>query len=318
MPEQCDVLTITPNPSIDLLHEAGRIVWDDANRVDPPRRRAGGQGVNVARAVLALGGRSHALLPLGGTTGSALAGLITEAGIPLTATQIEGETRTFFAVIEVETGRSLLVNPRGPVLSAAEGVQLRNAAVLLIERLRPSWVACCGSLPPGVPAGLYGEIKAAARSNGARFVADCDGEPLRVAAEGGCDLLTPNRYEAERLTGQTVASVKDAVLAARILVARGTPVVAVTLGGDGAVIVSGTSAVHAAVSVSCDGGSAVGAGDSFLASLLLSLARHVPPADALRDAVAAGASVLAGRGSDLINRAAYDALRSPTRITRIE
>jgi fructose-1-phosphate kinase PfkB-like protein len=84
------------------------------------------------------------------------------------------------------------------------------------------------------------------------------------------------------------------------------------------VIASRKTAIHAGVRVSCDVGSAVGAGDCFLASLLLSLARHVPPADALRDAVAAGASVLAGRGSDLINRAAYDALRSPTRITRIE
>ncbi|HEX6694740.1 MAG TPA: hexose kinase [Longimicrobiales bacterium] len=318
MPERCDVLTITPNPSIDLLHGAGRIVWDDANRVDPPRRRAGGQGVNVARAVRALGGRSHALLPLGGSTGDALATLMTEGGIPFTRSQIDGETRTFFAVTEAETGRSLLVNPRGPLFSPEECAHLRDTAVALIERLRPSWVACCGSLPPGVPPGLYAEIKTAARSHGGRFVADCDGEPLQLAAHGGCDLLTPNRYEAERLTGQRVATVSEAVRAARILVARGTPVVAVTLGGDGAVIVSGNSAAHAAVSVSCDGGSAVGAGDSFLASLLLSLTSHALPDDALRDAVAAGASVLAGRGSDLMNRAAYDALRPLTRITRIE
>jgi 6-phosphofructokinase 2 len=94
--------------------------------------------------------------------------------------------------------------------------------------------------------------------------------------------------------------------------------VAVTLGEAGAVIASRKTAIHAAVRVSCDVGSAVGAGDSFLASLLLSLARQGPPDIALRDAVAAGASVLAGKGSGLIDRAAYEALRPLTSITRIE
>ena len=52
------IVTLTPNPSIDLLFQTTRLVWDDANRVESPRRRAGGQGVNVVRALRELG---HAL-----------------------------------------------------------------------------------------------------------------------------------------------------------------------------------------------------------------------------------------------------------------
>jgi fructose-1-phosphate kinase PfkB-like protein len=63
------VLTLTPNPSLDLLFSAERLVWDDANRLSDPRRRAGGQGMNVTRAALALGARSEAIALLGGRTG---------------------------------------------------------------------------------------------------------------------------------------------------------------------------------------------------------------------------------------------------------
>ena len=54
------ILTVTPNPSLDLLFRAERLVWDDANRIPLPRRRPGGQGINVVRAVRALDPRAPA------------------------------------------------------------------------------------------------------------------------------------------------------------------------------------------------------------------------------------------------------------------
>ncbi|MGH7470333.1 MAG: hypothetical protein ACRENP_20510 [Longimicrobiales bacterium] len=67
------ILTITPNPSLDLLFETSRLVWDDANRMAAPRRRPGGQGVNVTRAARTLGGSSVALVLLGGRVSDELA-----------------------------------------------------------------------------------------------------------------------------------------------------------------------------------------------------------------------------------------------------
>ena len=316
MAPRCDILTITPNPSIDLLHATERIAWDDANRVEPPRRRAGGQGVNLARAARSLGGSAHALLPLGGRTGQDLAALLEDEGLPFTATRIEGETRIFVAVHETTTGRSILINPRGPACTAADAAALHDASAALIAAVRPAWVACCGSVPPGMPQDLYAGIKRLAHAGGARFVADCDGEVLRHAAAGGCDLLKPNRFEAERLTGLSVRDVSSAVRAGRALVAQGTPIIAITLGEEGAVMVADRFVAHARVQ--CDGGSAVGAGDSLLASLLVSLVRSDPLDAALRDAVAAGASVLLGEEDDLMNMDAYSALRALVEVDVLE
>ena len=79
------IITVTPNPSIDLLFEADTLVWDDANRVAMPRRRAGGQGINVTRAVRTLGGESIAVTLLGGNVGDELRSLLAAEGIDVRA-----------------------------------------------------------------------------------------------------------------------------------------------------------------------------------------------------------------------------------------
>jgi 1-phosphofructokinase family hexose kinase len=299
------VLTVTPNPSIDLLFDAGRLEWDDANRLADPRRRPGGQGINVTRAVRVLGGTSEAVALLGGGTGRELAGILAAEGTPLHTVDADGETRTFVAVREWDTGRSLLLNARGPSRTPADARTLADVVRDRLASVRPAWLACCGSLPSGFAPDFYAELVGLARSAGCRVVVDCDGDALRVAAEAGCDLLVPNQHEAERLTGRRVSGVEGALAAARLLCSRGTPLVAVTLGADGAVLAdSGGSQVRARPPVIV-GGSAVGAGDAFLAGLLLALASGEDLQTVLIRGVAAAAATLRSRGTDLL--AAADA-----------
>ena len=122
------ILTLTPNPSLDLLFLADELCWDDANRVAMPRARPGGQGVNVARAARALGAVAHAVFPAGGTFGELLIARLTAEETPFDAVPISGDTRLFVGVRELATGRSMLINPRGPEFSATE----HNAGVRFI------------------------------------------------------------------------------------------------------------------------------------------------------------------------------------------
>jgi 6-phosphofructokinase 2 len=82
---------------------------------------------------------------------------------------------------------------------------------------------------------------------------------------------------------------------------------AVTLGAAGAVLATGEEAV-AVQAPSLDAGSAVGAGDAFLAGLLLALRDGDVAGDALRRAVAAGSATLLTRGTDMLTRADADRL----------
>src|SRR5690606_35181735 len=154
--------------------------------------------------------------------GRELAEILAAEGTPLHAVPIEGETRVFVGVREGATGRSLLLNPRGPRLGPADAEALHEAMRAELRDARPRWVACCGSLPPGLPPELYARIGRMAREAGARFVPDCDTPPLRLAVEAGCDLLVPNHHEARRLLEREFEEdhVTAAARAATALLAR--------------------------------------------------------------------------------------------------
>jgi 1-phosphofructokinase len=301
------ILTLTPNPSLDLLFRVDRLVWDDANRTAPPRRRAGGQGINVARAVRALDDTADALAiaPLGGPVGRELREMLDAEGTPLMAVPIEGETRVFVGTRESETGRSLLLNPNGPTVGPEVADALLEALDSALDGAgRPAWVIGCGSLLPGLPTDMYARAGRRARARGARFIPDCDGEALG-AAVAEADLLVPNDMEAGRLVGRAVRTPEEAVEAGRVLRDRGPDRVVITLGARGAVSVSGGGAwwgrpeLPHELSRAAEDGSAVGAGDAFLAGLLLADGRE-DEAGALRRAVATGTAVLLGRGPALV------------------
>ena len=304
------IITLTPNPSLDLLFTADRLRWDDANRVPMPRRRPGGQGINVARAagVLAGADAAHAIAPLGGPVGRELRTMLEAEGTRLTAVPIRGETRVFVGVRESASGRSLLLNPRGPEVTEEEADALLDAVDAVLDRDGPVWLAACGSLLPGLPADFYARAGRIARSRGARFVPDGDGEALAAAADEA-DLLVPNELEAGRLLGRTIETPADAARAGRELLARGPDLVVVTLGARGAVAVDSAGAwwarpeppEHQAETLAT--ASAVGAGDAFLAGLIGALDRGAGTRAALADAVAAGTAVLLSEGTDLITAA---------------
>jgi 1-phosphofructokinase family hexose kinase len=310
------ILTVTPNPSLDYLFQAGTLKWDDANRIDAPRVRPGGQGINVTRAARALGANSIAVALLGGPTGAELAHFLTTEQTPFIKIDIRGETRVFVGVRESDSGRSLLLNPRGPRIDEDEVENSLRECFRVIDRLRPAWVAACGSLPPGIPADFYARIGEHARAAGASFVPDTDGEALRLASQYA-NLLVPNKHEAERLLDTRLDSMAATRRAVSRLIEWGAQTAAITLGERGAVVTDGTSVWHAEPPRS-DHGSAVGAGDTFLAALLHSLMQKLPLDRGIATSVAAGTAVLASKGSELLSRAELDALIEAVTVRRLD
>lgn len=298
------ILTITPNPSIDLLYEADNLVWDDANRVAMPRRRAGGQGINVTRAARALGGASVPLAFFGGVTGAELKLLLDDDAISYIDVPIHPDTRVFVAICEKSTGRSMLVNPRGPELTEDDRARMLVAVAAACAKHKPEWVVCSGSVPRGLGNDLYAFIGRIANAWNAKFVADCDGDTLTRALDAGCALLCPNRHEAERLTQLPLTSVQEAALAAESLL-RAAPRVLIKLSENGAVYHDGRVCLHAK-GREYRSGSAVGAGDAFLAAFIVAEKNGAPASEALRHGVAAGGAVLLSQGKDILTRQHFD------------
>ncbi len=64
--QQIPVLTLTLNPALDMATDVPRLIPDEKLRCSEPRLDPGGGGINVARAIHALGGEALALVALGG------------------------------------------------------------------------------------------------------------------------------------------------------------------------------------------------------------------------------------------------------------
>jgi len=100
------------------------------------------------------------------------------------------------------------------------------------------------------------------------------------------DLITPNQFEAELLTGIKVLDHQSAIKAGQVLLEQGVKQVIVTLGEDGAMFVSPDETFHQpAFSVAVV--DTTGAGDTFCGGLIAKLSEGLSMKDAMRYATAA-------------------------------
>lgn len=290
------IITITPNPAIDISTSVQKLAPFGKMRCASPQYDPGGGGLNVARVVKRLGGRVRAIYPAGGSIGQLLSRLIDQEEVPHLAVPALEETRQDFTVFEETTSHQYRFVLPGPHLAEHEWQRLLD--VLLSIDVRPDFVVASGSLPPGVPDDFYGRVAMAATSLGAKAVIDSSGKPLAAALEKGTYLIKPNIREFRELTG---AQGDDSALvtAGRDLIARtGVSIIALTMGPHGALLITADRAIRAD-GIPIKPASVVGAGDSFLGAFVWSLASGQNLETALRYGVAAGSAALLTSGTDL-------------------
>ncbi|MFC5722036.1 1-phosphofructokinase [Streptomyces gamaensis] len=284
------ILTVTPNPSLDRTYEVpslerGAVLRAGTDRVDP-----GGKGVNVSRALAAAGRRTVAVLPLGGAEGALLERLLGEHGIEVAGVPVRGSTRVNIAVAEPD-GTLTKVNAAGPELAAEEAESL--LAAVRERSAGADWIACCGSLPRGLPPQWYARLVARTHAAGARIALDTSGPALAAALAERPDVVKPNAEELAQAVGRPLATVGDAVKAAEELRGMGARAVLASLGADGQLLLDDTGTYYGAAVVAAVR-SNVGAGDASLAGFLA--AGGSGPA-ALAAAVAHGAAAVQLPGS---------------------
>jgi 6-phosphofructokinase 2 len=292
-----DIVTITPNPAVDLSTSVEKIVPVYKLRGTSQQRDPGGGGINVARVIKRLGGDVRAIYPVGGATGDLLRRLLDREGVPSQTFPIAGETREDFFVSETSTGHPFRFILPGPSLSQEEWQQ----CLTLLCRIEPSprFVVASGSLPQGVPDDFYARVTRTAKRLGAKMVLDTSGPALAAAVAEGLDLIKPNLREMRELTGHEPNDAGEWEAAAQALVHGGkVATIALTMGHLGAVLVT-RDRVLRAEPLPIMPISAVGAGDSFLGALLWQLASGGSLDQSFRYAVAAGAAALLNRGTSL-------------------
>ena len=276
------------NPCLDKTASIDRFDPDVPNRVRVERLDVGGKGVNVARAVSALGG--DVKLIGFDYRGQPVASAMAREKVSCALIPLAGDLRVNMKLREEETGRTIEISERGLETSRED---IRRIIARLLDSVQPGdWVALAGSLPPGALPETYAKILHALKDKGCRTAVDCDGLALSAAMEEQPALIKPNAQEFKNLTGVNAKDTGAAVAACRSLLEKGVEWVCLSRGQLGALLAHGEEAwTCPAADVSVKG--TAGAGDTMLAALLLAIERQLPPAEALRYAsAAAGASVM--------------------------
>ena len=291
------IVTLTMNPAIDVSASVDYVIPDHKLRCGAPTYEPGGGGINVARAIRRLGGATQAWFPAGGPAGALLGALLDGEGVPYRAVPIAGWTRENTNITERVTRRQFRFVMPGPMLAEREWQGILEALGALDPA--PRFLVASGSLPPGVPADFYAQLARRLSGRGVRLVLDTSGEPLRRAIATGVYLLKPSLREFEELTGEGGCEESRLPVLGRRLIDEGCcEILILSLGARGVFWMSAAARGRlAAPAVPVR--SSVGAGDSMVAGVVLSLARGRALADAITFGVAAGAASVMNPGTEL-------------------
>jgi 1-phosphofructokinase len=291
------IVTITPNPSLDITLRLDRFIHGGINRVRSSLREPSGKGLNVSLALHAVGVDTVAVLPLGGPAGRELAELAEAYGVQTRIIPIDGAVRSNVSLIESD-GATTKVNEPGPELSEDEVTQVVGEA--LNASRRGGWLAYCGSLPGGFsPIQLAGAI-ALAEQAGRKVALDTSDAALQAVLSGPQanipTVIKPNTHELAIATSRRILTLGDVVDAADLLLQRGVETVLVSLGGDGGVLLDRAGALYGQAPVD-QVVNTVGAGDSFLAGYLCARDRNLSREESLATALRWGAIAVQHAGT---------------------
>jgi len=299
------IVTLTMNPALDIATVTDRVVPTHKLRCEAPRYDPGGGGINVARAVHALGGDVLAIFPAGGAAGEMIGHLLHKEGVLHHVIHITGFTRESLAVGERETGEQYRFLLPGPVIGPADQERCLDRLAARLPGAR--YVVASGSLPLGVPEDFYARVGRLVQRHGKRFVLDTSG-PALTAAGRGVHLLKPSLRELEHLIGRQISDEQDEDEAVHEVIAQGrAEIVVLSLGPRGALVATARDSERIAA-IPVEAKSTVGAGDSMLAGIVLGLCRDLALRDAVRFGVAAGTAALLGAGTQLCRRDDVDRL----------
>jgi 6-phosphofructokinase 2 len=294
------IVTIALNPAIDKSSSVAHVVAERKLYCKRPHFEPGGGGVNVSRAIKKLGGESMLLYPTGGLTGERLQELLNEEGLIHRPFPIEGLIRENLVILEESTGQQYRFGMPGPELQKKEWVKFLQELSALEPS--PDYLVASGSLPPGVDADFFAQVARVGKKRGAKTIIDASGEALEQALQEGVYLIKPNVREFRELVGENITEESQIKAEAQKMVKSGRcEVLVISLGAAGAMMVSDEIAEHI-LPPTVPIVSKVGAGDSMVAGIVLSLARGKPLRESILFGVAAGTAAVMTPGTELCRR----------------
>ena len=290
-----DIVTLTVNPALDKSTHFKGLVAEQKIRCEEPRFDAGGGGINVSKAIFRLGGTSQAIFTSGGPIGEMLEQLIHKEAIAFETVAVQSWTRESFVAVDDNTNSQYRFGFAGGIISEQEESNILET----IAKLTPKFLVASGSLNEGLPTDFYKKIAEIAKKSNSKLIVDTSGEALKKVLEVGVYMIKPNVGELAKLTGVERLELEEVNEAAKQIIAKGgAEIVVVSLGPQGAVLVTKDS-YEFVPAPNVAKKSTVGAGDSMVGAMVWALSQNKSLKEVIRWGVACGSAATMNEGTQL-------------------
>ncbi len=290
-----EIITLTVNPSLDKSTQFTGLVAEQKIRCGTPRYDAGGGGINVSKAISRLGGESLCVFTSGGSPGIKLEELVQQEGIAIQTIPTQNWTRENLVALDAVTNAQYRFCFPGATISEAE----KENVIRTLEELKPKYLVVSGSLNEGMSTDFYQHIADIAKASGTKLIVDTSGEALQKVLKKGVYLVKPNIGELAKLIGVERLETNEVEAAAQKLIEKGSAeIVVVSLGAQGAVLVSATQTEFVAAP-NVVKKSTVGAGDSMVGAMVWALSQNKSLKEVVQWGVACGSAATMNEGTQL-------------------
>ena len=305
------IYTVTLNPSIDYVIKVDKLTTGNINRVNEEHVYPGGKGINVTRILKSLDNDNIALGFVSGFTGDYIINSLQELNLKSDFIKVkEGFTRIN---VKVKSEEETEINGQGPQISEEELNQFYKVIDKLVDG---DILILSGSIPSCLDERLYESIMKKVEDRDIKVIVDATKNLLLNVLKYKPFLIKPNNHELAEMFNVELNSTEDVVFYARKLKEMGAQNVLISMGKDGALLVTENDEVFASSVAKGEVINSVGAGDSMVAGFIAGYLKSNSYEEALRLGAASGGAT--AFSSDLATREFIDKLVDEIKIEKIK
>lgn len=279
------IYTMTFNPSLDYIVSVNNFQLGMTNRTETELMLPGGKGINVSIVLKHLGLDSMALGFAAGFTGDEIIRRLEKIGINADFVKIsDGISRINLKMKNIDGTE---INGMGPKISSDKLEELLTQ----LNRLNDGdIIVLAGSIPKSIPNDIYSNILKQLENKKIMAIVDTTGELLLNVLQYHPFLIKPNNHELGELFEVKITTKEQVIPYAKKLQDMGARNVLISMGGQGAVLVSEKGDVYMAEAPKGELKNSVGAGDSMVAGFISGWLNQNDYEHAFRMGVSAGSA----------------------------
>ena len=303
------IYTVTLNPSIDYVIKLEHLNTGHVNRVNSENVYPGGKGINVSRILKTLGNDNVATGFVSGFTGDFIRNTLCELDVKSDFIQLDnGFTRIN---VKIKSDEETEINGGGPHISDEKLKELFDKLSKLNEN---DILILAGSIPSTLSEDLYEKIMNHVKKNKVKVVVDATKNLLLNVLKYNPFLIKPNNHELEEMFNVKLNNMDDIITYAKKLQEMGARNVLISMGKDGAILVTENNEVFISNVAKGKVVNSVGAGDSMVAGFISGYLNSNSYEDALKLGSASGSAT--AFSSDLATKEFIDKLIKEINIER--